>query len=205
MSSTPGRSSNAHSILATRRVSGYPAACPGLQDLFDQRQHTVLIEAAFTQVGVFPPAQFQLPGAFRRSDVDPSRLQAVAVIRPMLVLDDVKPALAVLKPFFDEGHQDAIFLVLRVEECADVARTLQRLSSERHVPSWGHSRPQNFIEHTRRQRPPCSQPRRVEESVYGSDAVAREYGNLSFNRRIGASNNRHDGHASANAGAAASR
>ena len=37
----------------------------------------------------------------------------------------------------------------------------------------------------------------------GYDALAREYGNRAFSLRIGASNNRHDSHASANAGAVA--
>ena len=37
----------------------------------------------------------------------------------------------------------------------------------------------------------------------GYDALARWYGNFAFSLRIGASNNRHDSHASANAGAVA--
>ena len=39
------------------------------------------------------------------------------------------------------------------------------------------------------------------ETAHGYDARAREYGNRVFSLRIGASNNRHDSHASANAGA----
>ena len=41
------------------------------------------------------------------------------------------------------------------------------------------------------------------QTTYGYDALAREYGNRVFSLRIGASNNRHDSHASANVGTVA--
>ena len=42
------------------------------------------------------------------------------MFRAMLRIDDVERPVALLEAFFDEGEEDSIFLLLAVEEGADV-------------------------------------------------------------------------------------
>jgi hypothetical protein len=103
-----------------------PLCFTTLEHLFDQRQHAILIEVAVSQVGVFPAPNLELPPPFGIFDVYSSVGQVAAMLWTMRVLNHVKRPITVVKTLLDERKQDAILLVLVMEERANVARATKR-------------------------------------------------------------------------------
>src|SRR5579884_1064889 len=96
-----------------------------LQDLFDEGEHAVLVKVAFAQVGVLPAPDLELPFLFGPVYVDARLFQAPAMLRSVSILDNVERLIVLPESLFDEGQQDAIFLVLAIEEGADMAGAVE--------------------------------------------------------------------------------
>src|SRR5690242_21637647 len=87
----------------------------------DQSQHPILVEVAIPQVSVLPAFHDQLSARLGSFGINACRVQAGEMVVDEIWIDDVKSLLATFDPFADEWQQNAVLLIRRMEEGANMA------------------------------------------------------------------------------------
>ncbi len=89
--------------------------------MVDGREHPALVERArFIEVSVFPAHDLQLAARLTFGCVDPRIIQLLLVHLEVGGIDDVKRFFTLVQPFLEIRAQDAVLLILAVEERADM-------------------------------------------------------------------------------------
>src|SRR5215469_14101271 len=86
----------------------------------ENAQHPLLVELAVAQIGVGVDAELELTDALGAAQVDPRRRQALPMRVGLMGIHHVDGFVTALESLLDEGHQDAILLLLTVEERTDM-------------------------------------------------------------------------------------
>jgi hypothetical protein len=88
--------------------------------LLECRYHAIRIETAIGKVDVSIYAKLQLPALLRDGRINPCLVQSLQVTLTLIGIHDVNRLVAALEPVFYKWKQDPIFLVVAMEEGADV-------------------------------------------------------------------------------------
>src|SRR5579872_3002030 len=93
----------------------------GRQNLLDQGHHSFLVKMAIPEVSVLPPLYDELTAGLCRVGVNPSLPQPLQMVVNQARIEDVEGLLTLFNPVPNERQQNAVLLLWRMEECADVA------------------------------------------------------------------------------------
>jgi hypothetical protein len=96
-----------------------------LENVLNQRQHRILIEAALAQIRVFPWPQLKLPVALGLLGVDARFGKPSAPFRQVRVIDDLEQPIVGCFSGFREWQQELILLVLVVEKRTGMTWTIK--------------------------------------------------------------------------------
>ncbi len=105
------------------------------EHVLDQRQHGVLVESSFAQIGALPGADLELTRPLGRVHVDPEAADPPAPLVAMTAIDDLKDLVALPKTLLHEGQQQPIFLFRVVKERAGMATVPHRRACQCHGPA----------------------------------------------------------------------
>ena len=100
-------------------------------ELLEDLQHPVSIEAAVEKVRVRVRAHLELASSLSGGRIDPDRRQALQVIVVLGRIDHVNRLVAAREAVLDEGQQHPIFLIVAVEERADMACVAELRAGQR--------------------------------------------------------------------------
>src|SRR5258706_8670522 len=107
--------------------------------LLEYLQHPMSIEAAVAKVRVRVRPNLELTRSLSRGGIDPDRRQALQMIFMLVRVDDVNRFVAAREAVLDEGQQHPIFLIVAVEERADMACVAELRAGQRNgCGAFGH-------------------------------------------------------------------
>jgi hypothetical protein len=93
---------------------------PGLERFLDEDEHSVLVEAPTTQVGLLRRRHLELTAALRRRHVDAGAAQLLEMLLSVLGGKDMIGALTALEAVAHERQQRVVLLLRRTEKGADM-------------------------------------------------------------------------------------
>src|SRR4051812_43673102 len=93
-----------------------PFSLAAIEHLFDQSEHGILVEMAFSQIGILPWNDFELAPLLGGGRVDAGPLKAQEMFVTQPGVDDVKGFFTLLEAIPDEGEQNLVFLVCAMKE-----------------------------------------------------------------------------------------
>src|SRR5258705_3308455 len=93
---------------------------PGLERFLDEGEHSVLVEAPTTQVGLLRRRHLELTAALRRRHVDAGAAQLLEMLLSVLGGEDMIGALTALEAVAHEWQQRVVLLLARTEKGADM-------------------------------------------------------------------------------------
>jgi hypothetical protein len=114
----------------TMRLSRNPPARFIARQSLEHLEHAVLVEAPAPKVGLGVRAKLELPALLSGGRVDPRGRQPLEMIAALIRADDVDRLVAAIESILDEGKEHTIFLVVAVEERADVPGLAELRPSE---------------------------------------------------------------------------
>jgi hypothetical protein len=82
---------------------------PGARPLFDQREHSLLVEVSVAQIRLFPQLDLETSCSLGVLDVDTDGAKPFAVVELLARTDDVKRLLSALQSFPNERQQNSVF------------------------------------------------------------------------------------------------
>src|SRR6266850_61935 len=94
---------------------------PGLERFLDEGEHSVLVEAPATQVGLLRRRHLKLTAAQRRRHVDAGAAQLLEMLISILGGEDMIGALTTLEAVAHKRQQRVVLLLRRTEKGADMS------------------------------------------------------------------------------------
>src|SRR5436189_196378 len=85
---------------------------------------------AVSQVGLRVGAELQLSRLLRSSAIDPARSQTLDMVARLIRVDDVDGLVAAFQSILNERQQDAILLLVAIEQSADVPHLVEARTGE---------------------------------------------------------------------------